>query len=88
MSENKLKEAKDKVVGSVKEATGKITDNEELELKGKLQQGVAKARGVADDVADKAKNVKDDILDSVNKKLDEAEEKLEKNKNNNKKSSD
>lgn len=36
MSENKLKEMKDKVVGSVKEATGKVTDNEELELKGKL----------------------------------------------------
>lgn len=80
MSENKLKEIKDKVVGSVKEATGKVTDNEELELKGKLQKGVGKAREVAGDVADKAKDVKDDVLDTVNKKLDDAEEALDRKK--------
>ncbi|NLC55150.1 MAG: CsbD family protein [Erysipelothrix sp.] len=80
MSENKLKELKDKVVGSVKEATGKVTDNEELELKGKLQKGVGKAREVAGDLTDKAKEVKDDVLDAVNKKLDETEEALKRKK--------
>ena len=49
MSANKLKEMKDKVVGTVKEKTGELTDNAELELEGKLQQGAGKAREVADD---------------------------------------
>ena len=64
MSDNKLKEIKDKVVGKVKEETGKLTDNEELELKGKIQQGVGKAREVAEDV-------KDDVLDKVNDVVDD-----------------
>lgn len=80
MGENKLKAMKDKVVGSVKEATGKVTENEELELKGKIQQGVGEAREAADDVADKARDVKDDVLDSVNKKIDETEETIERKK--------
>ncbi len=80
MSENKLKAMKDKVVGSVKEATGKLVDNEELELKGKIQQGAGKAREVADDIAEKVENTKDDVVDAINKKLDEAEETLERKK--------
>ena len=80
MKENKLKEMKDKLVGSVKEVAGKVTDNEELELKGKLQKGVGKAREVAGDVADKAEGVKDDALASVNRKLDETKEKIERKK--------
>ncbi|NLC42030.1 MAG: CsbD family protein [Erysipelothrix sp.] len=64
MSDNKFKEIKDKVVGKVKEETGKLTDNEELELKGKIQQGIGKAREVAEDV-------KDDVLDKVNDVVDD-----------------
>lgn len=56
---SKLKEVKDKVVGSVKEATGKVTDNKKLEVKGKIQKGKGKAHEVADDVKDKAKDIKD-----------------------------
>lgn len=78
MSENKLKEMKDKVVGNVKEATGKLIDDEELELKGKVQKGVGEAREAAGDVSDKLKDKKDDLVDSVNKKIDEAEETIKK----------
>ena len=35
--ENKLENAKDKVLGKAKEAVGKVTGNEETELRGKLQ---------------------------------------------------
>lgn len=80
MSANKLKEMKDKLVGTVKEKTGELVDNEELELEGKLQQGAGKAREVADDVMDKVKETKDDVVDSVNKKIDEVERKLKKEK--------
>lgn len=80
MGENKLKAMKDKVVGSVKEATGKVTDNEELELKGKLQQGVGKAREAADDISDKVRDTKDDVVGSINKKIDETEVELERKK--------
>ena len=52
MSDNKIKEMKDKVVGKVKEETGKLTGNEELEIEGKIQQGVGKAREVVEDVKD------------------------------------
>ncbi len=67
MSDNKVKEIKDKVVGKVKEETGKLTGNEELEIKGKIQQGIGKAREVAEDVKDnvldKVKDVVDDLTD-------------------------
>lgn len=64
MAENKFKEMKDKVVGKVKEEAGKLTDNEELELKGKVQQGVGKVREAVEDV-------KDDVLDKVNETIDD-----------------
>ena len=80
MSANKLKEMKEKVVGTVKEKTGELTDNAELELEGKLQQGAGKAREVADDVMDKVRDTKDDVVDSVNKKIDEVEEKIKRDK--------
>ena len=40
-SENGLNNTKDKVVGEVKDTTGKVTGNEELELKGKMQSSKA-----------------------------------------------
>ena len=38
---DKLKNMKDKVTGETQEAVGKLTDNEELELKGKIQSAKA-----------------------------------------------
>jgi uncharacterized protein YjbJ (UPF0337 family) len=62
MSDSKLKEVKDKVVGGAKEAVGKVTDNEKLEIEGKLQKGAGEARGVANDVVDKAKDATGDLV--------------------------
>ena len=53
MSENTVKGMKDKVVGNVKETTGKVFNNEELELKGKMQEARGEARETFDDVVDR-----------------------------------
>lgn len=73
MSDNKLKEMKDKVVGSVKEGTGKVLNNEELELKGKLQKGVGEAREGFEDV----KDALEEKLDEAKHEGDKEKEKLE-----------
>jgi uncharacterized protein YjbJ (UPF0337 family) len=59
---NKIKNAKDKVVGETKEAIGKVTNNKELEVKGKLQS-------IKADVNIKAEQIKDDVTRGVNKAL-------------------
>ena len=65
MSDNRIEEMKDKFVGTVKETTGKIFDNEEMELKGKLQKGFGKAREVAGDVVNEMEDVKDKVVGTV-----------------------
>ena len=72
MNENKMNEVKDKVVGSVKEVTGKITDNPELEFKGKLQKGRGKAYEFAGNVEDGYKDVKDKVEDGYETLKDNA----------------
>ncbi len=62
MNENKYEEIKDKVVGGAKELTGKVMDDEEMELKGKLQKGMGKARELAGDVVDEMEDVKDKLV--------------------------
>lgn len=59
----RLENAKDKVVGEIKEATGKITGNERLELKGKIQSSKA-------DLKTKVYEVQDDISKAVNHAID------------------
>ena len=65
MSENRFDEVKDKVVGEVKETAGKVFDDEGLELKGKVQKGLGKAREVAGDVAHEMEDVKDRVVGGV-----------------------
>lgn len=60
---NKIKNVKDKVVGEAKEAIGKVTDNKELEIKGKIQSTKA-------DINTKGEQIKDDINRKVNKAFD------------------
>ncbi|NTU88762.1 MAG: CsbD family protein [Actinobacteria bacterium] len=62
--------AKDKVAGEIKEAAGKVTGNEELELKGKLQSATADLK---QDVKDLTKNVKEGIAEKVNDMIDKQE---------------
>ena len=56
---NKVENVKDKVVGKIKETAGKVTDNQEIELKGKLQY----QKG---DLKEKLDQVKDNIAEKVN----------------------
>ena len=53
---SKAKSTTDKVAGKVKEATGKITDDKELELKGKLQHEKGKLEDKKDKVTTKINN--------------------------------
>lgn len=57
---SKIKNAKDKVVGETKEAIGKVTNNKELEVKGKIQS-------IKADVNIKAEKIKDEVKREVNK---------------------
>lgn len=68
--ERDLDHAKNKISGEVKEAAGKITGNEQLELKGKMQSTKADLKKKMN-VSDKIENVKESIAESANKKMDE-----------------
>jgi len=67
-SKYKLNNAKDKVIGEVKEAVGKVTGNEELELKGKIQSSKS-------DLKEKGGKIKEDIAKGINDIIDENEDK-------------
>ncbi len=45
----------DDLKGRVKEAAGDLTDNDDLQREGKVDQATGKAKDVVDDVADKFK---------------------------------
>jgi len=72
-SKYKLNNAKDKVIGEVKEAIGKVTGNEELELKGKIQSSKS-------DLKEKGGKIKEDITERINDIIDEKKD----NENDNK----
>ncbi|PKM68736.1 MAG: CsbD family protein [Firmicutes bacterium HGW-Firmicutes-19] len=57
---SKIKNAKDKIVGETKEAIGKVTNNKEMEVKGKIQS-------IKADVNIKTEKIKDDVKREVNK---------------------
>lgn len=54
--DDKLDNAKDKVTGEAKEATGKATDNERLEAEGKADQTGADLKQAGEKVKDAFKN--------------------------------
>ncbi len=45
----------DETKGRIKEAAGDLTDDEELQREGKVDQGTGKAKDVVDKVSDKIK---------------------------------
>ena len=63
-SNNKVENAKDKVVGKTKETAGKATDSQEMELKGKLQY----QKG---NIKEKIDKTEDNIEEKFNAKLNE-----------------
>ena len=65
---DKLTNAKDKVLGEVKETVGKVTGNEKLELKGKIQSSKS-------DLKEKGGKMKEDIAKGINDIIDENEDK-------------
>lgn len=62
-SKNKIENAKNKIVGEIKEVFGKVTNNEELELKGKIQSSTS-------DVKAKAEELKENIAETINDAID------------------
>ena len=71
-SKNKLENAKDKIMGETKEAAGKVTGNEELELKGKIQSSKSDIKDKAHEIKEGAAGKTNDIID---KKKENKEEK-------------
>jgi len=71
---DKFDTAKDKISGEIKEATGKITGNETLELKGKLQNKKADLEKKID-LKHGANKVKEDIAGKINDMMDKKREK-------------
>jgi len=61
--------AKNKIAGGIKEAAGKITGNEQLELKGKIQSAKADRKKIWN-VKDKIEDIKENIASKMNDKID------------------
>ena len=59
---NKVENAKDKVVGKTKETAGRVTGNQEMELKGALQY----EKG---DLKEKVDKTKDKFTEKINETL-------------------
>lgn len=59
----KVENAKDKIAGKAKEAIGKATDNEQLELKGKIQSSKS-------DLNNKSQELKESIAGKINDFVD------------------
>jgi uncharacterized protein YjbJ (UPF0337 family) len=74
-----LDHAKNKLAGEVKEAAGKITGNEQLELKGKLQSAKADIKKNWD-VGEKIENIKESIAGKINDNIDKKNKKRKKKK--------
>ena len=62
-SKGKVENAKDKIIGELKETVGKVTGNEELELKGKIQSSKS-------EIKEKAGEIKEGIAEKINDVLD------------------
>jgi len=60
---------KDKIAGEIKEAAGKITGNEQLELKGKIQSSKADLKKKMN-MGHLVSNVKEGIAEKINNVFD------------------
>ena len=69
--------AKEKFAGGVKEAAGKITGNEQLELKGKIQSSKADLKKRTN-LHDNVNEVKEGIAGKINDMLDKKDTKKKK----------
>lgn len=69
-TKGKIESTKDKLVGGVKETVGKVTSNEELELKGKMQSKKGDLEGKATAAGDKVDDLKENIAGNINDTID------------------
>jgi uncharacterized protein YjbJ (UPF0337 family) len=70
----KYDHAKNKFAGEMKEAAGKVTGNEQLELKGKIQSTKADIKKNLS-VKDKIEDIKENIAEKMNDRLDKKKKK-------------
>jgi uncharacterized protein YjbJ (UPF0337 family) len=75
---NDLEKKLEQVKGRLKEAAGKITDSETLELKGKVEQIASK---LSETASDTGKEIKQKTAAELNDLLETLEQKLDKAKN-------
>ncbi|MBC3798597.1 CsbD family protein [Acetobacterium tundrae] len=74
-TKGKIESNKDKLVGGVKETVGKVTGNEKLELKGKIQTKKGELEGKAMDIGDQADSIKEVIAGNINDAIDKNKKK-------------
>ncbi len=58
-----LNNSKDRLMGKLKETAGKLTDNEEMEFRGKLQN-------MKSEIGEKLEDIKEDVLEKSNDLID------------------
>lgn len=79
-NKKKIERTKDKVAGKIKETTGKVTGNEQLELKGKIQSTKSDFKKKVD-VSENIEEIKENVAGKINKNLDKKQAKKKKKKN-------
>lgn len=76
---NDLDHTKNKIAGEIKEAAGRISGNEQLELKGKIQSTKADLKKNVN-IADRIEDIKENIAESINKRIDKTKKNIKKRK--------
>ena len=69
-SKHKIDNTKDKIAGKVKESVGKITNNEQLELQGKIQSAKSDIKKKMYNIGEGANEIKEDMARKLNDSID------------------
>lgn len=75
MNKQKQKAIKDKLKGTIQEAQGILTNDKQLELKGKARQNIGKAHGLVGDLQDQTEDMKDKVVVIVKEKVVDSDRK-------------
>jgi len=78
---DKFDNAKDKIAGETKETVGKVTGNEQLELRGKLQSSKADFKKNTN-VGDNVEKTREEIAGKINNMIDKKDAKKEAERSN------